>query len=62
VWDWIWIFAISYGIFIVIEEANYYFWNRYVFGAKEVLRRNRIRKVIRGYFFVKRIAERNLQQ
>jgi hypothetical protein len=61
-WDWIWIFAISYGVFILIEEAIYYFWNRYVFGAKEVFRRKRLRKVIRGYVFVKRIAERNVQQ
>jgi len=31
-WFWLTFCIIIFGIFVIIEESIYYFWNRYVYG------------------------------
>ncbi|MFJ7726489.1 hypothetical protein ACIQXV_10015 [Neobacillus sp. NPDC097160] len=36
---WMTTTALFFGLFIVIEESIYYFWNRYVYGPNEERKR-----------------------
>ncbi|MEW9051458.1 MAG: hypothetical protein AB2392_09905 [Neobacillus sp.] len=61
-WFWIAVCTGTYLIFILFEELIYFFWNRYVYGPKQVLRKKWIRRIVKGYYFTKKYIERNTQQ
>nr|WP_263327520.1 hypothetical protein [Neobacillus sp. Marseille-Q6967] len=59
-WFWINLIVFVYVLFAILEESMYYFWNRYVYGPKDVKPRYWKNRLATGFYFLLKLKKKEL--